>query len=51
MGSTAVAADIKDLRFYIANLALVNDKGVAVPVKLDRNSWQLTQGSESRLAD
>ena len=47
LGSTAVAADLKDLRFYIANLALVNDKGVAVPVKLDSNSWQLTQGSES----
>lgn len=47
VGSTAVAADIKDLRFYIANLALLNDKGVAVPVKLDSNSWQLTQGSET----
>ena len=47
MGSTAVAADLKDLRFYITNLALVNDKGVAVPVKLDSNNWQLTQGSET----
>ena len=47
LGSTAVAADLKDLRFYIANLALVNDQGVAVPVKLDSNDWQLTQGSES----
>ena len=47
LGSTAVAADIKDLRFYITHLALVNDKGVAVPVKLDSNSWQLTQGGET----
>ena len=47
LGSTAVAADLKDLRFYIANLALVNDQGVAVPVTLDSNDWQLTQGSES----
>lgn len=47
MGSTAVAADLKDLRFYITNLALVNDKGVAVPVKLNSNNWQLTQGSET----
>lgn len=47
MGSTGVAADVKDLRFYITNLALVNDKGVAVPVKLDANKWQLTQGSET----
>lgn len=47
MGSTAVAADLKDLRFYITKLALVNDKGVAVPVKLDSNNWQLTQGSET----
>ncbi len=47
LGSTAVAADLKDLRFYITNVALVNDKGVAVPVKLDSNNWQLTQGSET----
>ena len=47
MGSTAVAADIKDLRFYITNLALVDDKGNTVPVKLDTNVWQLTQGAET----
>ena len=47
MGTTGLAADVKDLRFYITNLALVNDKGVAVPVKLDANKWQLTQGSET----
>ena len=47
MGSTGVAAEIKDLRFYITNLALINDKGVAVPVKLDTNKWQSTQGTET----
>jgi uncharacterized repeat protein (TIGR04052 family) len=47
MGSTGVAADVKDLRFYITNLALVNDKGVAVAVKLDASKWQLTQGTET----
>jgi len=47
MGSTSLAADVKDLRFYLTNVSLVNDKGVAVPVKLDTNKWQLTQGSET----
>ena len=47
MGTTGLTADIKDLRFYITNLALLNDKGVAVPVKLDANVWQLTQGTET----
>lgn len=47
MGSTSMAADLQDLRFYITNLALVNDQGVAVPVKLDANAWQLTQGTET----
>jgi uncharacterized repeat protein (TIGR04052 family) len=47
LGSTSVAADLKDLRFYITNVALINDKGVAVPVTLNSNNWQLTQGSET----
>lgn len=47
VGSSKVAAELRDLRFYITNLALVNDKGAAVPVKLDSNVWQLTQGSET----
>lgn len=47
MGTTGVTADLQDLRFYITNLALVNDKGEAVPVKLDANKWQLTQGAET----
>ena len=47
MGSTTVAADLQDLRFYITSLKLINDKGEAVAVKLDANSWQLTQGTET----
>lgn len=47
MGSTGVGAAVKDLRFYITNLKLVNDKGEAVAVKLDASGWQLTQGSET----
>lgn len=47
LGTTGVATDVKDLRFYITNLSLVNDKGVAVAVKLDANKWQLTQGTET----
>lgn len=47
LGSTAAAADVKDLRFYITKLALLNDKGVVVPVKLDSNVWQLTQGQDA----
>ena len=30
MGTTALAADVKDLRFYLTNVSLVNDKGVLV---------------------
>ncbi len=47
LGTTAVSADVKDLRFYISQLALVNDQGVAVPVKLERNVWQYTQGADA----
>ena len=43
IGGTGASANVQDLRFYITNLALINDKGVAVPVKLDANKWQLTQ--------
>jgi uncharacterized repeat protein (TIGR04052 family) len=47
LGTTGVTADVRDLRFYVTNLALVNAKGEAVPVTLDANAWQLTQGGES----
>jgi uncharacterized repeat protein (TIGR04052 family) len=47
VGNTGANADVKDLRFYITKLALVTDKGVAVPVKLDSNVWQLTHGPDA----
>lgn len=47
LGRSAVAADVKDLRFYITNLALVNAQGVAVPVQLERNVWQHTEGADA----
>lgn len=47
VGNTAASADVKDLRFYITKLALLTDKGVAVPVKLDSNVWQLTHGPDA----
>ena len=47
LGTTGASAAVQDLRFYITNLALIDDKGVAVPVKLDANKWQLTQGTET----
>lgn len=47
VGTTSAAAEVRDLRFYVTNLALVNDKGEAVPVTLDANEWQLTQGDET----
>jgi uncharacterized repeat protein (TIGR04052 family) len=47
IGSTGVSASLTDLRFYLTNVSLINDKGVAVPVKLAANNWQLTKGSET----
>ena len=47
LGTTQASAAVHDLRFYITNLALVNDQGVAVPVTLDANEWQLTRGGET----
>lgn len=47
LGRTNVAADVKDLRFYITNLALVNAQGVAAPVQLERNVWQYTEGADA----
>ncbi len=40
LGTGQVSADLHDLRFYVSNVALVNDKGEAVPVTLDVNDWQ-----------
>lgn len=37
LGTTVKKAEIQDLRFYVAGLELVNDKGQAVAVTLDKN--------------
>ena len=40
LGSTNKTAEIQDLRFYVSALELVNDKGQAVVVTLDKNTNQ-----------
>jgi uncharacterized repeat protein (TIGR04052 family) len=45
IGSTPVDAQLTDLRFYLTDVQLVNDKGVAVPVTLDKNDWQFSSTS------
>lgn len=40
LGTGAVTADLHDLRFYVSNVALLNDKDEAVPVTLEANDWQ-----------
>lgn len=47
LGVNAVAADVKDFRFYIANAAMVRDDGVEVPITLAANdAWNYTSGSD-----
>jgi uncharacterized repeat protein (TIGR04052 family) len=40
VGRVPVNAQLTDLRFYLTDVQLVNDKGVAVPVVLAKNEWQ-----------
>ena len=40
LGTGKVSAQLRDLRFYVSNVALVNDKGETVPVTLELNDWQ-----------
>ncbi len=47
LGSTSKGAQLADLRFYVTNVQLVNDQGVAVPVTLTSNAWQYTSGAET----
>jgi uncharacterized repeat protein (TIGR04052 family) len=47
LGSTSVSAQLTDLRFYLTDVQLVNDQGVAVPVTLTKNEWQTTSDSGS----
>lgn len=47
LGTTGAKAKVQDLRLYIANLKLINDKDEEVAVTLDANEFQLTVGSDS----
>jgi uncharacterized repeat protein (TIGR04052 family) len=47
LGSTPTSAQLTDLRFYVTDVQLVNDKGVAVPVTLAANAWQQTAGTNT----
>ena len=40
LGNGKVSAELHDLRFYVSNVALVNDKDESVSVALDVNDWQ-----------
>lgn len=40
LGQGHVEARLKDARFYISDLRLISDRGDAVPVRLERNTWQ-----------
>lgn len=46
VGSVATDAQLTDLRFYLSDVQLVNDQGVAVPVMLQANEWQLSSGAD-----
>lgn len=47
LGANAIAAEVKDFRFYIANAALVRDDGVEVPITLGANdAWNYSAGSD-----
>lgn len=40
LGTSSKTAEIQDLRFYVAEVKLINDKGQAVAVTLDKNDYQ-----------
>ena len=40
LGTGATAAELRDLRFYVSEIALVTDQDVAVPVALTPSNWQ-----------
>ncbi|MFN3376976.1 MAG: MbnP family copper-binding protein [Burkholderiaceae bacterium] len=40
LGADKVSAELNDLRFYVSQVALINDKGESVPVTLTVNDWQ-----------
>jgi uncharacterized repeat protein (TIGR04052 family) len=40
LGTTAASGKIQDLRFYVSNVSLLDDKGNKVPVTLTKNDYQ-----------
>ena len=40
LGTTKVSAQLRDARFYVSNLALVDADGKETPVALDSSDWQ-----------
>lgn len=51
IGSKATAAELKDARFYISNVNLIDANDKAVPVTLTVNDWQNDQVSLISLID
>lgn len=47
LGAVSTSAQLTDLRFYLTNVQLVDDKGRTVPVALTPNEWQFTSGTDS----
>jgi len=40
LGLTKVTAQLRDARFYVSNVALIDRNGAETPVALDANDWQ-----------
>lgn len=51
LGSKGTTADLKDARFYISNVNLIDATGKLVPVTLTANDWQNDQVSLISLID
>jgi uncharacterized repeat protein (TIGR04052 family) len=47
LGSSAVNAQLKDLRFYLSNVRLVSSTGLEVPITLSANAFQQGTGVDS----
>lgn len=43
----SASAQLTDLRFYLTNVQLVDDRGRVVPLALTPSEWQLTSGTDS----
>ena len=51
LGKTSATADLRDLRFYISAVALIDAAGRTVPVQLARSDWQTDGVTLIDLAD